>query len=294
MSAPLDADRLARLLEDAVGSVRPRADALESIRRGARRRRATHQAAAVAAVFGIFVGAAIAYASLRGGTQQPTGPASVATPRHSRSASPTGPAGKPTGAHDWDIDGDGRPDSALIVPLGKGVRNTRFELVVKMSSLGTQRIPFIAASEIMTPPNGPRIVGSVDADSDGRAEIFIMIDSGASTQFWTIFKLVHRRVTQVTIADQPARLAVGGSAMDGSGFSCGRPRGDLVIYGYGALPAVAGSQRWSVERDTYRWAGARLVLVSRHSSTIRASSGSPRLAEYAGVRCGNLPQYAPS
>ena len=293
MSAPLDADRLARLLEDAVGSIRPRADALDSIRRGARRRRATHRTVAVAAVFAIFVGGAIAYAAVRGGTQ-PTGPASGATARHSRSASPTGPAAKPAGAHDWDIDGDGRPDSARIVPLGKGDRNTRFQLVVKMSSLGTQRIPFTAASAIKSPPNGPQIVGSVDADSDGRAEIFIMIDSGAATQFWTIFKLVNHRITQVTIAGQPASLSVGGSVMDNSGFSCGRPRGDLVIYGYGALSFGAGSQKWSVQRDTYRWAGARLVLVSKHSSTIRASPRSPQLAKYAGVRCGSLPQYTPS
>jgi hypothetical protein len=293
MNAPLEADRLVRLLEDAVGSVRPRADALESIRRGARRRRAAHRAAAVAAVFAIFAGGAIAYAAVHRGTPLPTGPASGSTPRHSPSASPTAPAGKSARAHDWDIDGDGRPDSARIIPLGKGDRNTRFQLVVNMSSLGTQRIPFTAASAIKAPPNGPQIVGSVDADADGRAEIFIMIDSGAATQFWTIFKLVNHRITQVTIAGQPASLSVGGSVMDDSGFSCGRPSGDLVIYGYGALSYGARSQKWSLTRDTYRWVGSRLVLVAKRSRTIRASSRSPRLAKYAGVRCGNLPQYAP-
>jgi hypothetical protein len=293
MNAPLDADRLATLLEDAVASVRPRADAMDSILRGARLRRATHRAAGAAAVFAIFVGGAVAYAAVRGGIRLPTGQASGATHRHSGSGTPTAPAGKSAGALDWDIDGDGRPDSVRIVPVGKGNRNTRFQLVVKMSSLGTQRIPFTAAPSIKTPPNGPLLVGSVDADSDGRAEIFVMIDSGASTQFWTIFKLVNHHITQVTIAGLPARLAVGGSAMDNAGFSCGRPRGDLVIYGYGALASSAGSQKWSVERDTYRWAGARLVLRSKHSGTIRASAASRQLTRYAGVRCGNLPQYAP-
>ena len=287
MSAPLDPDRLARLLHDAVGSVQPRADALDSIRRGARRRRATHRVAAVAAALALLAGGAVAYASVRGGTQQRTGPASGRTPVHSPSASPAGTL-------NWDIDGDGRPDSARIVPLGKGDRNTRFELVLRLSSLGTQRVQFTAAPAIKTPPNGPRIVGSVDADADGRAEIFVMIDSGAATQFWTIFKLVSKRVTQVTIAGQPVRLSVGGSVMDISGFSCGHPRGDLVTYGYGALTYGARSQRWSVGRDTYRWAGARLVLVSKQSRTIRASAASPRLARHAGVRCGDLPQYAPS
>jgi len=291
MNASLDPDRLAGLLEDAVGSVRPRAGALDSIRRGVRRRRAMHRAAAVAAAVAIFAGGAIAYAAVHSGTAQPAGPGSRGTPRHIRSASPTARARM--SAHDWDIDGDGRPDSARIVALGKGDRNTRFELVVQMSSLGTQRVPFTAASPIKSPPNGPRIAGSVDADSDGRAEIFVMIDSGAATQFWTIFKLVSNRVTQVIMAGRPVRLPVGGSVMDISGFSCGHPRGDFTTYGYGALTYGARSQRWSVGRDTYRWEGARLVLVSRHSRTIRASSASPRLAKYAGISCGGLPQYAP-
>jgi DNA-directed RNA polymerase specialized sigma24 family protein len=43
---------------------------------------------------------------------------------------------------------------------------------------------------------------------------------------------------------------------------------------------------------SYRWAGARLVLVSKHSRTIRALGAGPQLAKYAGVRCGNLPRYA--
>jgi len=286
MSAPLDADRLARLLEDAVGSVRPRAGALDSIRRGARRRRATHRAAAMAAVLALLASGAVAYAAVRGGAQPPSGPASGRTPVYS-------PPASPTGALDWDVDGDGRPDSARIVALGKGDRNTRFELVVKMSSLGTQRVPFTAAPALKLPPNGPRIVGSVDADADGRAEIFVMIDTGASTQFWTIFKLVNHRITQVTMAGRPVRLSVGGSVMDISGFSCSHSRGDFTTYGYGALTYGARSQRWSVGRDTYRWDGARLVLVSKQSTTIRASSASPRLAKYAGIRCGDLPQYAP-
>jgi hypothetical protein len=133
------------------------------------------------------------------------------------------------------------------------------------------------------------LVGSVDADSDGRAEIFVLIGSGASTQTWTIFKLVNHRVTQVTISGEPARLNVNGSVMDNSGFSCDGPRPDLVTYSYGH---TSNPESWIVERDTYRWAGSRLILVSTWHKTIRASYTSPRLAAYAGVRCGDLPQSA--
>jgi hypothetical protein len=63
------------------------------------------------------------------------------------------------------------------VPLGKGELNARFLLVVQMTRLGIQKIPFTAAPAVTMPPTGPQVVGSVDADSDGRAEIFVMVDS---------------------------------------------------------------------------------------------------------------------
>jgi len=164
----MDPERLARLMEDAVGAVRPRTEALDLIRRGARRRRSVHRAAAVAAAFAVIVGGAIAYATVRG-SAPPSGPATGVT------------STRPPGARDWDVDGDGRPDSAHVVPLGKGGLNTKFLLVVQMTRLGIQKIPFTAAPSIKMPPGGPRVVGSVDADSDGRAEIFVIVDSGAST-----------------------------------------------------------------------------------------------------------------
>src|SRR5215470_2973141 len=114
MSTPLDADHLARLLEEAVSSVRPRAAALDSIRRGVRRRRAMHRAVAAAAAVAILAGGAVAYAAVRGRAWQPGGPGSRITLSQSPSASPTSSAKRPAGAHDWDIDGDGRPDSARI------------------------------------------------------------------------------------------------------------------------------------------------------------------------------------
>jgi len=276
MNAPMDPERLARLMEDAVGAVRPRPEALDLIRRGARRRRAVHRAVAAAAAFVVIAGGAIAYATVRGSAPPPAGPATGVTPT------------RPAGARDWDVDGDGRPDSAHVVPLGTGDHSTRFLLVVPMTRLGTQKIPFTAAPAIKMPPTGPRVAGSVDADSDGRAEIYVMAGSGASTQTWTIFKLVNGHITQVTMSGRPVQLPVGGSVMDDFGFSCNGPHADLVTYSYGA---TSNPKSWAVERATYRWAGSRLALVSKRHKTIRASYTSPRLAEYAGVRCGDLPQF---
>ena len=275
MNDPMDPERLARLMEDAVGAVRPQPEVLDLIRRSARRRHAVHRALAAAAALAVIAGGAIAYATVRGSAAPPSGPAASVTPT------------RPPAAPDWDVDGDGRPDSAHVVPLGKGDLNTKFLLVVQMTRRGIQKIPFTAAPSIKMPPAGPRVVGSVDANSDGRAEIFVMVDSGASTQTWTIFKLVNGRVTEVTRSGGPVQLPVGGSVMDNSGFSCDGPHADLVTYSYDAKPKP---KSWAVDRDTYRWAGSRLVLVSKRQQTIRASLTSPRLAKYAGVRCGDLPQ----
>jgi len=272
MSAPIDPERLARLMDDAVGAVRPRPEALDKIRRGARRRQFMHRAVAAACALAVIAGGAVAYATVRG-----SAPITSVRPTQS-------PA-----ARNWDVDGDGLPDSAHVVPLGKGDFNTKYLLVVRMTRLGIQKIPFTAAPADKMPPTGPRVVGYVDADSDGRAEIFVRVDSGASTQFWTIFKLVNGRVRQVTTSGRPVRLSVGGSVMDNSGFSCNGPNADLVTYGFGAKPKP---KSWAVDRITYHWAGSHLVLVSNRQQTIHASETSRRLAKYAGVRCGDLTQFA--
>jgi hypothetical protein len=278
MNDPMDPERLARLMEDAVAAVRPRPEALDLIRRGARRRHVVHRAVAAAAVLAVIAGGAIAYATVRRSAPPPSKPPTTVTPT------------RPPGTQDWDVDGDGRPDSAHVVPLRKGDLNTKFLLVVQLTSRGIQKIPFTAAPSGKMPPTGPRVIGAVDLDSDGRAEIFVLVDSGASTEFWTIFKLVNGRVTQVTTAGRPVQLPVGGTVMDNFGFSCDRTHAELVTYSYGAKRKP---RLWSVSRETYRWAGSRLVLVSKQQQTIRASPTSPLLAKYAGVRCGDLPQSAP-
>jgi len=272
MNAPMDPDRLARLMEDAVGAIRPRPEALDKIRRGARRRQFVRRAVTAACALAVVAGGAVAYATVRG-----SAPTTAVTPTP-----------RPT-SQDSDVDGDGLPDSAHVVPLGKGDRNTKYLLVVRMTRLGIQKIPFTAAPSIKMPRTGPRVVGYVDADSDGRAEIFVMVDSGAATEFWTIFKLVNGHVRQVTTAGRPVRLSVGGSVMDNSGFSCDGPHADLVTYGYGAK---SKPKSWAVERITYRWEGSRLVLVSNRQHTIHATGTSRRLAKYFGVRCGDLSQFA--
>jgi hypothetical protein len=183
----------------------------------------------------------------------------------------------------WDIDGDGRPDTATVVTVGNAETTSSFQLVVHLTRLGTQTVPFTATSARLMPPHGPVIIGAADAAHDGHAEIFVQVDSGCCTEFWTIFRLVNGQVKQMIMAGHPVRIAVGGTVMNNAGFSCAGA--DLVVYAYQA-GTTAGT--FLASRETYRWAGAALVLASRQQTTIRGTAHDPALATYSGVTCGGL------
>lgn len=191
-------------------------------------------------------------------------------------------------AANWDVDGDGRRDRAWLVYLG-GHSRDNWELVVDMTTLGRQTVRFTGSPVLPGNTAAPTIAGSADADRDGHAEVFVKVDSGASTQFWTIFKLVGGRIRQVTSQGRPVRLAVGGSVTHQGGFRCDGAQ--FVTVSEGA--EIPGYTTWTDERDTFAWSGAELVPVShRTGRAISAQPGSPPAA-YSGVSCGDLPQYAP-
>lgn len=66
-----------------------------------------------------------------------------------------------------------------------------------MTTLGQQTVRFTGSPVLPGNTAAPAITGSADACRDGHAEVFVKVDSGASTQFWTIFKLLGRRIRQV-------------------------------------------------------------------------------------------------
>jgi hypothetical protein len=127
------------------------------------------------------------------------------------------------------------------------------------------------------------IIGAADAAHDGHAELFVQVDSGCCTEFWTIFRLVNGQVRQMIMAGHPARTAVGGAVTNNAGFSCAEA--DLVVYAYQA-GTTAGT--FLASRETYRWVGAALVLASRQQTTIHGTAHDPILATYSGVTCGGL------
>jgi hypothetical protein len=200
-------------------------------------------------------------------------------------------AGLPSAASSasWAIDGPGQPVARVtLVPVGNARTTFSFLLVVHTARHGTQTVPFSAASVTGMPPLGPVVVGAANAAKDGHTELFVMVDAGCCTEFWTIFRLVNGHVVQVKLAGAPVRLAVGGSVTDNGGFSCAGS--NLVTYTYAYQAASGTRETFLATRDTYRWAGASLILVSQRKATIRGAQ-NPELAQYSGVSCGALPQY---
>jgi hypothetical protein len=187
-----------------------------------------------------------------------------------------------------DVDGDGHPDRARLVYLG-GYGPDNWELVVDMTRLGQQTVRFTGS--VLLPGNtaAPTITGSVDADRDGHAEIFVKVDSGASTQFWTIFKLAGRHLRQVTTQGQPVRLAVGGSVTHQGGFRCEGAHFVTVSEATGP----PGYKTWTYQRDTLAWSGANLVPISKRTGQVSSTQPGSPPAAYTGVSCGGLPQLAP-
>lgn len=186
-------------------------------------------------------------------------------------------------------DGDGRRDRARLVYLG-GYGPDNWELIVDMTTLGQQTVRFTGDPVLPGNIDAPTIAGSVDAERDGHADIFVKVSSGASTQFWTIFRLVGRQLRQVTSQGQPVRLAVNGTVTRQDGFRCDGAQ--FVTVSEATEPP--GYTTWTYERDTYAWSGAELVPVSKQTGQVTSAQPASPPAAYSGVSCGDLPQYAPA
>jgi len=215
----------------------------------------------------------------------------AATP--SATSPPAGPSPAISPTPGWqavgDVDGDGRRDRARLVYLG-GYGPGNWELIVDMTTLGQQAVRFTGDPVLPGNTDAPTIAGSVDADRDGHADIFVKVSSGASTQFWTIFKLVGRQLRQVTSQGQPVRLAVNGTVTHQDGFRCDGAQ--FVTVSEATEPP--GYTTWTYERDTYAWSGAELVPVSKQAGQVTSAQPGNPPAAYSGVSCGDLPQYAPA
>jgi hypothetical protein len=203
-------------------------------------------------------------------------PTTVAVPTSVIPTATTAVSRSASNAKDWDLDGDGRADAAHLVYLGSG----EWDLVADMTALGTQRVEFSAIPPQNPARFGPRIIGAVDPNGEGHADVFVQVDHGASNAFWTIFTVTDKRLRQVTVGGQPIRLNLYGPVVSLSGFSCAGP--DLNVY-EASLNNSGADYNWT--RRTYRWVGSQLMLQVTTSGTTSAAGSST----YSLSSCGDLP-----
>ena len=173
----------------------------------------------------------------------------------------------------------GRLQTATIVPEGPAKTTGSFLLEVGLSTGATLAIPFTATPARDMGPSGPVIIGWTDASGTGSQEIFVQVGRGCCTETWAIFRLVNGYLTQISLAGGPALLTVSARPGSGGGFSC--PGQDLVVYRYQAR----GPGAFLATKDTYRWAGAKLVHAAHRQTTIHGTAQSPQLARYQEVSC---------
>jgi hypothetical protein len=159
-----------------------------------------------------------------------------------------------------DVDGDGKLDQ-----LALELRDGRPFLIASLTRLGKQDVPVagLDAALFEDKPQGPRVLGVVDIDRDGFGEVFAEIDHGASTSFFTLFKLIDGRLVQMTLDGKPVRLPLGGSVAHFDAIGCGT--GKLVVAGWGRRESCPNAQTGCQggDRRTYVLDGPRLHLVSK-------------------------------
>lgn len=112
-----------------------------------------------------------------------------------------------------------------------------------------------------------RIAG--DANGDGRDEIFIHLDHGASTEFWAMYLWDGSGLVAAREGGEPLRLPVFGSTGHGAGFRCSA--GVLEVLGAGRI-GPDPTYNWT--RRTLEWTDHRTlteVAVERGTAKLDTS-----------------------
>jgi hypothetical protein len=198
-------------------------------------------------------------------TPSPT-PSATPSPTPSPTASPTPTTSRRVPARDGDVDGDGTRDS---------VRASATVLTVELSGGGTVTAPIHAES-----PRSAPVLGYADVDRDGRSEVFVETEEGASTQFVTPYRYDGKVLHELQLDGGPVRLGIGGSVTHGEGFRC--PSGGLEVL---SSDSPDGSS-YTVHVSTYRLTATQLLLVS--TRTQQGKQGDPIVEASYEPDCGSV------
>jgi hypothetical protein len=190
------------------------------------------------------------------GDPLPTGPARTAPPV--AAVPPTGvvrppdtvPPRPPNRPVANDVDGDGRAD-AVSVPAPGTVR-------VRYATGATDTVSVEAMA------GDGRLQGVVDADADGRAEVFVHVGTGAYSDQTSVLRYVDGRLRVVTLDGRQVWLVSGASVRNGMSWACRPPQAPLVQW----QGESDGDRTYRGTLVSYRFAGAALVQVSTRPLTV--------------------------
>jgi hypothetical protein len=158
-----------------------------------------------------------------------------------------------------DVDGDGRRDAVTLPSPGV--------LRVRYATGRTDDVRFETS-----PVPGPALLGSKDADRDGRAEVFVRSDSGAATEFATVLRYVDGHLRVMTENGGQSRLGYYGSVRHQFSWAAGLPGVPLVSWSGTSTDGLT----YPGELRTYTFSGTRLVLRSSRPYTVTQNHPAPR------------------
>jgi hypothetical protein len=166
-----------------------------------------------------------------------------------------GDAAAPAG----DVDGDGRSDHVTVPSPGL--------VSVGYADGRSDTVRFEAARE-----PGARLLGTRDADGDGRAEVFVRSTTGAATQFATVFRYVDGHLRVVTLDGVQTRLAYGGSVTHQDSWAAATLGSPIVTW----TGTSTDGRNYPGTMRRYSFSGTRLVLRDSRSYTVTPDRLPPR------------------
>jgi hypothetical protein len=156
-----------------------------------------------------------------------------------------------------DIDGDGRQDVASIPASGR--------LQVRYGSGRTDTVAFAVSG------GEASLQGIVDADGDGRDEVFVHVGTGASTDQTSVFRYVAGRLQVVALDGHQLQLVSGASVRHANSWACRPPATPVVQWSGTSTDGLT----YRGTEISYRFSGATLVPVSTRSLTVDDTTSPP-------------------
>jgi len=194
-----------------------------------------------------------------------------------------------------DLDGDGAPDQfEVFAQLGVNDMPTSWRVRAVLSTGPTpeQPIPTGAAAGGVRGVY-PGAVGAVDANGDGRPEVFVKLAGilyhVAGQHILGIFDVTDGRIVPVQVRGQGRlEFVTGGALSFGQGAACTTTDGAPVLDLYRVRKST--TERWSIRTAEYRWEGDELVPsgVRYQSKPVKAEAFDPSIAHLFELRCGDI------